>query len=278
MQSFSYHTHTNFSDGENSVEEVIEQAIKLGWDSIGISDHLIIHKNMKQSPVYDILIKSCAHIYNDDFDKCLPIFQKRADYIRKISKNFPIKVYIGFEVDYFTYNGWEEEFKNFISKIDHDYLINGNHFFFDETCDNLLNIYKYNETPDDKKADSYQSYLKRHYKVIKQSVKSGLFDILAHLDYARKDKLHKDFPCIQERLEIIDYLKKYNVAMELSTKGLRKIGDFYPEEFVLKKAIDSGVSIVVNDDAHNIRELGYCFNKAEDRLSELGCKNRFMLK
>ncbi len=278
MQKFSYHTHTNFSDGENTLEETFEQAIKLGWDSIGISDHMIIHKNMKNSPVYDVLIKSCAHIYNDDFDKCLPIFQKRAEYIRKSAKNYPIKVFVGFEVDYFNYDGWENEFKEFISEVDHDYLINGNHFFFDENCENLINIYKYDEMSSKIKTESYETYLKRHYKVIQQSIKSGLFDILAHLDYARRDDLHQKYPCNQERLGIVDYLKEYNMAIELSTKGLRKIGDFYPENFLLNDIINKNIPIVINDDAHNIRELGYCFDKAEEKLVELGCKNRFVLK
>ena len=52
MQKFSYHTHTNFSDGSNSLEQMLEKAVSLGWSEIGISDHLIIHKDMKQSPVY----------------------------------------------------------------------------------------------------------------------------------------------------------------------------------------------------------------------------------
>ncbi|MGC8888371.1 MAG: DNA polymerase/3'-5' exonuclease PolX [Candidatus Micrarchaeia archaeon] len=33
------HTHTDFSDGANSVEEVVEEAIRHGYDYIGFSDH-----------------------------------------------------------------------------------------------------------------------------------------------------------------------------------------------------------------------------------------------
>lgn len=36
------HTHSNYSDGKNSVEEMIETAIDLGYDAIGITDHVWI--------------------------------------------------------------------------------------------------------------------------------------------------------------------------------------------------------------------------------------------
>lgn len=39
MIKSNYHTHTDFSDGKNTPEEMIEAAIALGFDKIGISDH-----------------------------------------------------------------------------------------------------------------------------------------------------------------------------------------------------------------------------------------------
>ena len=35
----SLHTHNTFCDGKNTIEEMIEEAIKLGFSSIGISSH-----------------------------------------------------------------------------------------------------------------------------------------------------------------------------------------------------------------------------------------------
>ena len=49
MQNFSYHTHTVFSDGHNTIEEMLDRAEELGWREIGISDHLIVHKNITRS-------------------------------------------------------------------------------------------------------------------------------------------------------------------------------------------------------------------------------------
>lgn len=52
MQNFSYHTHTNISDGKNTIEEMVAKAVDLGWKEIGISNHLIVHKDIKLSTGY----------------------------------------------------------------------------------------------------------------------------------------------------------------------------------------------------------------------------------
>ncbi len=39
MIRYNYHTHTDFSDGKNTPEEMIEAAIALGFTKFGISDH-----------------------------------------------------------------------------------------------------------------------------------------------------------------------------------------------------------------------------------------------
>ena len=41
MQKFSIHTHTVGYDGKNTVAEMIQHAIKLKREAIGISNHII---------------------------------------------------------------------------------------------------------------------------------------------------------------------------------------------------------------------------------------------
>ena len=36
---FDLHMHTTWSDGKNTPEEMIEEAIRLGLETVGISDH-----------------------------------------------------------------------------------------------------------------------------------------------------------------------------------------------------------------------------------------------
>ena len=49
MQKFTYHTHNNnfgIYDGHNTAAEMIERAEKLGFEEIGVSNHLIYHSNI----------------------------------------------------------------------------------------------------------------------------------------------------------------------------------------------------------------------------------------
>lgn len=279
MQKFSYHTHTDFSDGADSLHKMLEQAVRLGWEEIGVSDHLIIHKNMKQSPSWEQLQSyTDGKIYRDDFNAAKEIFQRHGEMFRKAVKNYPLKVYLGYEVDYFPYEGWEEQFRDFIKDIDHDYLVNGNHFLLTEDALTLVDIFRYEDLPYHDTPDTLEACLKRHYRTIEKAVRSGLFTFLAHLDYARKIEAHKNYPLLAERLAIVKALKETGMACELSTKGLRKIGDFYPEDCIIDALVKSEIPIVISDDAHSVDQLGKDFDKAEKVLETKGCSKRFKLK
>ncbi len=57
IQNFSLHTHTTFSDGRNSISEMVEQAKKLGWKAIGISDHLTVHPSLRKGYIFFRLLR-----------------------------------------------------------------------------------------------------------------------------------------------------------------------------------------------------------------------------
>ena len=275
MQKFSYHTHTIFSDGTNTLDEMLRQAVNLGWKEIGISDHLIVHKNVKKSSFYAFYnARGRAHMYRDSFEQARKDLIENAKYFRDTASKYPLKVYLGYEADFFTYKGWLAEFKDLIMEIDHDYLISGNHYFMTEDGEDIFDVCY----PDESILSNFETYLRRHYETIGLAVESGLFTFLAHLDYARRSEKHKFFPKLEEQKNIVQKLQKARMACELSTKGLRRIDDFYPSETVVKDLIARQVPIVISDDAHYTTELGMDFDKAEAQLERLGCQYRFHLK
>lgn len=278
IQNFTYHCHTNFSDGKNTAEEMVEKAISLGFSNIGISDHLIVHKNIEQSPSWPIMYsKSGMHIYRKNFKSALSDYQKHCNEIRKLAKQKNFKILIGFEVDFFTYDGWLEELKEFLSQLDYDYLISGNHFLFNEECKTIYNIDKRLSYIVDKK--KIQDLISSHFKMIAKSAESGLFKFIAHLDYVKKmgPEFCADTNFIAEKSTIIESIKKSDVGTEISTKGLRKIGDFYPSEWFLSELKKNNIKIVISDDAHQTSELGFKFDEAEAKLAEFNITNRLKL-
>ena len=84
-QDFTLHCHTTFSDGKNTLEEMVVAAKKKGFGKIGISDHLIFHKNIRQSPSWEAMSKyPNAYIYRADFKQDFSNFK---DIVMK-SENF----------------------------------------------------------------------------------------------------------------------------------------------------------------------------------------------
>lgn len=271
MQQFSFHTHTIFSDGKNSAEEMLNQAVKLGWSEIGISDHLIIHENITASPSWCRWQKE-PHIFWNNFEKIYDYFARNCEYIRKISDNYPLKIRLGAEVDFFPYGGWIEKFIKIRERLDLDYCISGNHYLIlDDQYHNLLDI------KDVDKIDSNQQVkaIRRHLKTLCLAAQSGLFEFIAHIDYMRKIDIFTDPQFDEDKKEVIEFFAHNDITTEISTKGLRKNGVFYPCLPMLKQLVDNRVKLVISDDAHRVEELGYQFDYAEKTLQELNCVNRW---
>ena len=274
VQNFSYHSHTNFSDGNNTLEEMVAQAKKLGFCELGISDHLCVHKNIRQSKSWPLWEqRGNSHIFKRDFKEILPDFQKHCEHIRKVSAQSGLKLYVGFEVDFFTYSGWFAELQDFLKQLDYDYIITGNHMLFDEKCESLIDLY---DMPVFFKDEvSQKELLQRHFETIEKAVKSGVFKFLAHLDYARRlGKICSAEKFMPQKLKILDALQCQNRGMEISTKGLRKINDFYPSDEILTEAAKRSIPFVISDDAHAVAELGDRFDLAEAALEKHNIQHR----
>ena len=276
VQNYSYHCHTHLSDGKNTIAEMARRAKELGFCELGISDHLIVHKNMYQSSSWPYIEqKPAAYVYNRDFKSILDKYKRHCDEIHRVSKQENIKLLAGFEVDYFPYDGWVEELKWFVSQLDFDYLHSGNHFFCDEKCEQIINLTFFANVCKD--ISLYKEYISRHFDILRQAVESGLFCFLAHPDYLRRfcGTAYGTDMFWNEKNILIDALERSGIAMEMSTKGLRKIGDFYPDITMLQAAIKHNIPILISDDAHCVAELGADFDRAEQVLQKTENVHRF---
>lgn len=265
-QLYSFHTHTNWSDGYCSAEEMIRQAVNLGWKKIGISDHLIVHPMHNPGDNFRF----------PNFDKALDAVRFHLQEIRNTAKLFPeIKVYAGFEVDYFPLDGWIEEFHEFKKKIDADYYINGNHSVTDKSGIKCYEIYHYERygLPD----ELTNEYFSNHFINMRNAVLSGEFTFLAHLDYARWSGLLNIDKYKDEINGVISALKQTGMPTEINTKGHDSIGSFYPCPWILKELIAANVPFVISDDAHHTSHLGRYFDEAESMLNDFGCTHHWSL-
>lgn len=266
MQFFSYHTHTTFSDGQNTLEEMIEQAERLELKEIGISDHLIVHKNISKTENYEHLKKLSFTNFQDAYEQC----SQHIENLRRLQKEHQIKIRVGFETDFFIYDGWYEEFETLIQKLDHDYLINGNHFLMNESGENIFDITYI--VKNNKLKDKLKLYIKRHFETMEKAVRSNKFSFLAHLDYVKKLSEYQETDFDDEIKNVINALRETQTGSELNTKGLRRSTAFYPSNNILEELIRSDIPLLVSDDAHNANELCFEFESADKLLNKLKAK------
>lgn len=276
MQNFSYHTHTTYSDGKDTAENMIKKAAAMGWSEIGISDHLIVHKNFSKSPSYKFInARTDIKMYHDSFAGLDEYFLQYKKTVKQIAADYPLKVYVGAEVDFFDYPEWLEDFEKFRKRTGLDYYISGNHYLVTE--DNYI------IEPDDINNQitgeaEQKELISKHFKCIKMAVESGLFAFLAHIDYMRRVKLCHEYAFTDEKISILKSLSAQKMPMEVSSKGIRKDGRCYPDSLILSEAAKLNIQLIISDDAHSVDELGYCYEDVESLLQSYNVKNRWIMQ
>lgn len=275
MQKFTYHCHTTFSDGKSSIKEMLDRAVELGFTEIGISDHLAVHKNFMQSPSWSRFSEYYApHIYRQEFKSAISDFQRHTENIRLLAANYPLKVYVGAEVDYMIYDGWLEEFMDFRKEVDLDYYLTGNHYVFNSDGETL---YHPRDIAVLFSKEEQEVIIRRHFNTLVTAVKSGLFDFLAHLDFVRKAEIYNLERFTAEIDELLGALAARNMPTEINSKGISKSGEPYPTLEIIKKMRNLNIPTLISDDAHKADNMGKDYDKVEKILQELNYTNRWKL-
>lgn len=271
MQNFSLHTHTIGFDGKNTVEEMVRAAQSVGFEKLGISNHFIVHPNIKDSKMYAYSLRGGYHnIYNATFDEAIEKFKPHYEEIDEVSQKTGFKIFKGMEVDFFAYDGWREGFEKACEILKPDYLIGSAHFI---CCHNTL----YN-THDVKNASKEEQNLLLHkyYQNVRAAAQSGMFNFLAHLDLFKKTGLGRETMWEEDERQTIEVLAKAGAKAEINTSGFKLPYDEpYPSKRILNLLAEYKVPVILSDDAHNVERLGDSFDKAHQMALDAGIKNFF---
>jgi histidinol-phosphatase (PHP family) len=273
MQTFTLHTHNNelSFDGRASAREMVATAEQLGFLTIGVSNHLIVHPNI------DLKIANGAMFFND-FNLAYDCYQKHIEILQTLKEHFKIEIKIGFETDFFQNKEWCIGFEKMVQKLNVDYLIGSNHFL--KTADEsfLCNIYHLHRLPQMPDKETMHELVVNHLKNIAASIESGYFSFIAHIDYCSIFGLAEDKEYDIYKYQIIDALKRYKRPFEINTSGYDRIGRPHPAPWMIAElAKTNDVPVLLSDDAHFPERLGQHFGEAEDLLKSLNYTNRFTL-
>ncbi len=259
----NFHSHTCFCDGSASVEEMVQTALNMKMKQLGFSSHAPLPFSTKWSMKDDTVVQSyLAEIHEN-----------------KIKYQGKIELFSAIEADYIPQQ--TVPFRSLKDKFELDYLIGAVHLVKVPDSDDVWfidgkqsgfdeGIYKYFRGNGKHAALSY-------FRQIREMIEKEEIDIIAHFDKIKMNNADRFFRededwYVAEILEILDLIKQYNVIMEINTRGYyqKKTTDMYPSRQIIQLAIEKGIQIIVNSDAHHPRELTAGFDAAYRILNELG--------
>lgn len=188
--------------------------------------------------------------------------QIRDRYCERINVNFGVELGIQTHL--------AEILKSYVQNNDFDFIIASNHL-----CHRKDPYYSYFfEGRSDKEA------FREYFESVLESVKAFKdYDVFGHLDYAvryapERDKnyFYKDYSDLFE--EILRTIVEDGRGLEINTKGFRyNLKSSNPSEDILRRFKELGGEIItVGSDAHELQELAWGLDKAEDVLLRAGFK------
>lgn len=237
-----YHMHTVLSDGKNTYEEMVQQAILKGLMEIGFTDHICL------KPVdWAIRIED------------IPVMTRQIADLQSKYKD-QIQIRYGVEMDYFP--GYEDEIHKLIESIPVDYVIGSVHFIGDWNFDTDESFYG--------KWSNNKLY-EKYFHLIQKAAQSDLFDIIGHIDLIKKFRIYPETN--QDTLfeETVKIIKEHNLVVELNTGGLdRPCQEFFPNSRILQFCKEHQVPVTLSSDSHKIVHIARHFNEALGLLTQIG--------
>lgn len=256
----NYHTHCYYCDGIKSPREYVLEAIKRGFSSLGFSSHAPLEGQddwtMKPERLSDYL--------------------KEIDNLKQEFKD-EINIHLGMEIDYLPSENRFEKYKG----CNLDYSIGAVHMLW---SDKHCKYYSVDSTLDEcsfQITDVYGSaegYVREFYKTVRDLIKQGGFQILAHFDLIKKFNRGEMFFTEEEAwyreevLKTLDILKKTDIILEVNTgavaKGYREVP--YPSLWILEECKKRDIKICLNSDVHSPEKIEYFFDEALDLIKNSG--------
>lgn len=243
MMKVDLHNHTPFCNhATGSMEEYIQKAIEEKIDIFGFSCHNPMGFDEK---------------YRMSFDE-LSLY---LDKIEELKEKYHSKILIksALEIDYLP-----QYLEDRLFDLPLDYRIGSVHFLGSWGFDNPEFIGEYAKRDINKIWEDY-------YAAIEEMAKSGLFDIVGHMDLL---KIFKFYPSkdLRKSLEsALKAIKKSNMVVEINAAGFRKeVGEQYPSRQILEMCLELEIPITFGSDAHAIEQIGFKREAIENLAKEIG--------
>ncbi len=253
-----YHLHTaRCCHATGTMEEYLAAAEKNRLLEIGFADHF---------PLGLLGFKPRNQVTMNPEE--LSDYIQHVNKLNDISQNVNVK--LGIEVDYLP--GTEEKLRDLLLNYNFDYVIGSIHFIGD--WDFTHPVYA-----DDYKNKDLDKLYRRYFKLVQDACRSGLFDIIGHLDVVKKFNYRPARNLDSLWRETARLLKVTNTCLELNTAGRdAPVAEFYPDQRFLEICLSEKVGITMGSDAHSPEQVGRYFPEALALLKKTGYRELTVFK
>ncbi|MBQ7034415.1 MAG: histidinol-phosphatase, partial [Clostridia bacterium] len=247
-----FHVHSNYSDGKNSLEEMVQAAIAKGFSALGMTDH-----SYMDDPGRD---------WGMALER-IPAYRQEMAQLKEKYKD-QITLLCGIEQDIFSP----------LPPDGYDYTIGSVHavekegklFEVDDTLEMVKENLRYF-------ADPYE-YAEAYFRLMAALPERFSFDIIGHFDLLTKwqekeplfDESHPRYrAAVEEALKTLIPLGiPFEVNCGAISRGYRTAP--YPAPPILRSIYERGGEIIITGDCHNAAWLGLGFERALALAKECG--------
>jgi len=233
------------------MREYVDAAIRAGVTDVGLTDHLWLYF----VPVAERDARWA--IPEEQFDaNYAEMLEVREEYRGRID------VRVSVEADFVA--GHEAELLSILGRYDFDFVLGSVHFMDGWLIDDPEQAHRY-------RAERVAEIYRRYFANIRRAIGLGCFDVLAHFDLPKKFGFLPEEDLTAVVAETLDLAKERDVAIEVSTGGLRKpVAEIYPAPAILREMRKRDIPIVLSSDSHAPEEVAFAFDKSIALVREHG--------
>ena len=255
MKFSNYHQHTTFSDGKHSPEEVVMQAIELGVENLGFSDHLATPYEI--SVGFNGITTNSYERYHAEIERLKKLYQGK------------IRLFCGVELDAFS------QANNQI----YDYTIGSVHYleYNGKTYPVDHNIKLQNEYLKEVCLGDLNKFAKDYYNQVFNCIQKFKPNIIGHFDVLNKFSLFDENDRTYKKIatETLEKCLKITPVLEMNTGAISRGYKTYPypASFLLGALKELNADIILSSDAHNKYNTIYFFEECVKILKVAGFKH-----
>ncbi len=249
------HTHTTYCDGKNTAEEMVMEAIRLGFTGLGFSGHAPMPDSI---PAKYTISKEDIPKYKAEINA---LKEKYAD---------RLNIFLGIEFDMLSDTPLEG----------YDYVIGSVHYIrhgdtvvdFDLSADVVKGII------DDIYGGNGMQFAKEYYEELSRLPERLVPDIVGHFDIVAKHCEKIPFFDIESKeyknyaLEALHAIAPKCPIYEVNVGGIPRGYRItpYPPKFLLREMKELDCKLVISSDCHNLDYLNQGFDEAITLIRDCG--------